>query len=127
MSTVKKPVERQTAELRVLTDFFTGFFASDEQQVAVDKWVTPELVTTATTAISNLLAVLVLIGWLSSSDVETLTKAVVALVGAGEVIVVNSVLIWKFISSRLTLKTRVLEMKYQYVEALAVEQMRASK
>jgi hypothetical protein len=127
MSTVKKPVERQTAELRVLTDFFTSFFASDEQQVAVDKWVTPELVTTATTAISNLLAVLVLIGWLSSSDVETLTKAVVALVGAGEVIVVNSVLIWKFISSRLALKSRVLEMKYQYVEALAVEQMRASK
>jgi hypothetical protein len=127
MSTVKKPVERQTAELRVLTDFFTSFFASDEQQVAVDKWVTPELVTTATTAISNLLAVLVLIGWLSSSDVETLTKAVVALVGAGEVIVVNSVLIWKFISSRMTLKTRVLEMKYQYVESLAIEQMRASK
>lgn len=126
MSTVKKPVERQTAELRVLTDFFSGFLGSSDE-AANDKWVTPELVTTATTAISNLMAVLVLLGWLSSADVETLTKAVVALVGAGEVIVVNSVLVWKFVASRLASKNRVLEMKYRYVEALAVEKMRAGK
>lgn len=126
MSTAKKPVERQTAELRMLTDLFGNFFGSDEQTV-VNKWVTPELVTTATTAISNLLAVLVFVGWLSSADVETLTKAVTALIGASEVIVVNSVLIWKFIASRTALKSQFLNMKYQYAEAMVVEQMRAAR
>jgi hypothetical protein len=126
MSTVKKPVDRQTAEFRVLTDFFTSFFASEEK-AAADKWVTPEFVTTTTTVLTNLMAVLVLLGWLNSTDVEALTKAIVALVGAGEVIAVNSILIWKFVSSRLAAKNRVLEMKYQYVEALAIEQMRAAK
>lgn len=126
MSTVKKPVERQTAELRVLTDFFTSFLGSNNTG-ADEKWVTPEFVTTTTTVLTNLMAVLVLLGWLSSTDVETLTKAVVALISAGEVIVVNSVLIWKFVASRLATKNRVLEMKYQYAEALAIEQMRAAK
>lgn len=121
MSASKKPVAAPVEDLRFLTDFF-----GDDEKAIVTKWLTPELATTAVTTISNLLAVLALVGWLSNSEVETLTKALAALVGASEVIIVNSVLIWKFISGRLALKSQLLRMKYQYVEAIAVERLRAS-
>lgn len=121
MSTAKKPVSAPVEDLR----FFTDFFGADEKSLA-DKWVTPELVTTITTAVTNLAAVAVLLGWLSSTDVETLTKAVTALVTASEVIVVNSILIWKFIASRNNLKVQILESKYRYVEAVAIERLRAN-
>lgn len=120
MATMKKPVDAPVAELRFITDLF-----SRDENAVVTKWVTPELVTTVTTAVSNLLAVVVLLGWMSNAEVETLTKAITALVGASEVIVVNSILIWKFIASRTALKSQLLTMKYQYVEAVAVEKMRA--
>lgn len=124
MATVKKPVDAPAADLKVLTDFFNGWFGAEEQEI-VNKWATPELATTVVTTVSNLMAVLVLVGWMSASDVETLTKAITALIGAGEVIAVNSLLIWKFIASRTALKQQVLAMKYQYVEAVAIEKMRA--
>jgi hypothetical protein len=124
MATVKKPVDAPVADLKVLTDFFNGWFGAEEQEI-VNKWATPELATTVVTTVSNLMAVLVLVGWMSASDVETLTKAITALIGAGEVIAVNSLLIWKFIASRTALKQQVLAMKYQYVEAVAIEKMRA--
>jgi|LakMenEpi03Aug12_release.lakeMendotaPanAssembly.Ray.scaffolds.fasta_scaffold667827_2 hypothetical protein len=121
MSTAKKPVSAPVEDLRIFTDFF-----GDEEKAIVTKWLTPELATTAVTTLSNLLAVLALVGWLHSSDVETLTKAVAALIGASEVIVVNSLLIWKLISGRLELKSQMLRMKYQYVESVTIERMRAS-
>ena len=120
MSSVKKPVSAPVEDFKFITDWFS------KEEADVTKWVTPELVTTVTTAVSNLLAVLVLVGWLSSSDVETLTKAVTALVGASEVIVVNSILIWKFIASRTMLKKQIMTLKYQYVESVAVEKVRAA-
>ena len=122
MSTAKKPVSAPVEDLRFLTDFF-----GTDENTAINKWVTPEFVTTAAAAVSNVLSVLVLVGWLSSTDVETLTKAVAALIGASEVIVVNSFLIWKFIAARTAMKSRLLEMKYQYVETVAIEKMRAAR
>jgi hypothetical protein len=119
MSTVKKPVVTPVEDFKFITDLFSR----EENDAA--KWVTPESVTTVTTVVSNFLAVLVLVGWLTSADVETLTKAVAAIVGASEVIVVNSVLIWKFVASRTALKTKLMTMKYQYVEAVNVEKVRA--
>jgi len=119
MTTVKTPVSAPVEDFKFITDLFS------KEEADVTKWITPELVTTVTTAISNLLAVLVLIGWLTSAEVETLTKAIAALVGASEVIAVNSILIWKFIAARTTLKKQLMTMKYQYVESVAVERMRA--
>lgn len=119
MSSVKRPVSAPVEDLKFITDLFS------REETEVSKWLTPELVTTVTTAVSNLLAVMVFIGWLTTADVETLTKAVTALVGASEVIVVNSVLIWKFIASRTALKKQLMTMKYQYVEAVNVEKVRA--
>lgn len=124
MATVKKPVDAPVADLKLFTDLFNGWFGDDEKEI-VNKWATPELATTVVTTVSNLLAVLVLVGWLSASDVETLTKAVTAMIGAGEVILVNTVLIWKFIAARTAIKQQMLSMKYQYVEAVTVEKMRS--
>ena len=120
MSTVKKPVVAPVEDFKFITDLF-----STAEKSITDKWVTPELVTTITTALTNLAAVAVLLGWLSNTDVETLTKAVAALITASEVIVVNTVLIWKFIASRNKLKAQLLDSKYRYVEAVAVERLRA--
>jgi hypothetical protein len=121
MSSVKKPVALPVEDFKFITDWF-----APAEKALTDKWVTPELVTTITTAVTNLAAVAVLLGWLSTTEVETLTKAITALVTASEVIVVNSVLIWKFIASRNALKAQVLESKYRYVEAVAVERLRAN-
>lgn len=124
MAMTKKSVDAPVADLKLLTDLFNGWFGAEEQEI-VNKWATPELATTIVTTVSNLLAVLVLVGWLSATDVEMLTKAVAALIGAGEVIIVNSVLIWKFIAARMAVKQQMLAMKYQYVEAVTVEKLRA--
>jgi hypothetical protein len=75
-------------------------------------------------AATNLIAVGVLIGWVSGSKAAELTQIVLALIGATEVLVLNSVLVWKYLSGRTALKVRALEMRGQYMETLAVERMR---
>jgi len=125
MSTVKKPVNTQVEELRVLTDWL-GWGAENEQS-SLENWFTPELMTTVTTAVTNLVAVLAVLGWLQTTDVETLTKAITALVGGVSVVVTNSVLIWKYVAARFAVKRQVLEMKCRYAETVVVERMRAAK
>lgn len=124
MSTVKKPVKTQVEELKILTDFL-GF--NNDEKSTVENWFTPELISTVTTMVANVLGVLVFMGWLNVADVEVLTKAVTALVGGVSVIVVNSVLIWKFVAGRFAVKRQVLEMKYRYAETVVVERMRAAE
>lgn len=87
-------------------------------------WLTPELTTMAVTVVTNLLAVCVLLGWLTSTDVETLTKAITATIGAAEVIVVNGLLVWKFIHDRTALRAEMLHAKYRLMESVAVERLR---
>lgn len=123
MSTAKKPVKTPVEDWKLLPDFF-GFGTTET--VAVDKWVTPELVTTVTTVVANLLGMLALMGWLNGTDVETLTKAVTALVSGVSVVVVNSTLIWKFIAARFAAKQKLMEMKLQYAETVTIEKMRAA-
>ena len=124
MSTIKKPVKTQVEELKILTDLL-GF--NNDEKSTVENWFTPELISTVTTMVANVLGVMVLLGWLNAADVEVLTKAVTALVGGVSVIVVNSVLIWKFVAGRFAVKRQVLEMKYRYAETVVVERMRAAE
>lgn len=123
MSTSKKPVKTQVENIRILD--FLGFGADEKS--SLEKLFTPELVTTVTTAVSNLLAVLVLLGWMNTTDVETLTKAVTAVVGGISVIAANSLLIWKYLAGRFAVKQQLLEMKYRYAETVTVERMRAAE
>lgn len=106
-------------EMRVLGE------AADDAAGVVDTndWFTPEFWAMAVSAVTNLVAVATVLGWLNATDAETLTKAVSALLGAAQVIMVNSALVWKFISSRARVKEAAIHAKYQYMAA-AVELQR---
>lgn len=120
MSAMKRPVALPVyEELRELNTL-----VEDGDKTFVDRWMTPEFWTMVTTASTNLLAVAVLIGWINADQVEGLGAAVTALIGATEVIVVNTVLVWKYISGRNEIKAQMLDAKYRYMEAIAVERLR---
>lgn len=82
-----------------------------------NNWFTPEFWTMVVSAATNLVTVAVVLGWLNSTDAETLTKAIAALLGSAQVIMVNAALVWKFISARLQAKEAALTAKYQYMAA----------
>lgn len=95
-----------------------------EEKTGFDAWVTPEFVTMAGVVGSNLLMVAMVLGWLTASEVETLTKAMSAIFGAAEVILVNGLLVWKFIHDRTALRAEVIHAKYRLMESVAVERLR---
>jgi len=88
-------------------------------------WLTPEFWTMVTAAATNVVAVLVLIGWVNVSHVESLTQAVTAVIGATQIIVVNTALVWKYLSGRTELRARMIDAQYQYMSMVAVEKLRA--
>ena len=112
----KQPVDTIKADLRALSEL------ADE--TVNQSWLTPAFWTMATTAATNLIAVAALIGWVHASDVESLTQTVTALVAAAQVIVVNSVLVWKYIAGQNALQTQKIAAQYKYMEAVSVEKMR---
>lgn len=117
----KKSVETVREELRVLNS------AADDANVDQNSWLTPEFWTMAIGAIGNLVTVAVLIGWIDHSQAESLTKALTALIGATQIIVVNSALIWKYIAGRTALRAQMLTARYRYMETVAVEKLRAER
>jgi hypothetical protein len=117
----KKSVETVREELRVLNS------AVDDVNIDNGNWLTPEFWTMAFGAITNLVAVGVLVGWIDSSQAESLTKAVTAVVGATQVVVLNSALIWKYLAGRTELRAQMVDARYRYMEAVAVEKMRSDR
>jgi len=118
----KKPIDTVREELRVLNSA-----ADDANTTNLLSWLTPEFWTMAIGAIGNLVTVGVLLGWVSQSQAEDLTKAVTALVGASQVIVLNTVLIWKYLTGRQELRAQMIDARYRYMEAVAVERLRADR
>jgi len=122
----KKSVETVRAELRVLNDSVNDV-ATSAEKAADTGWLTPEFWAMAIGAVTNLVAVAVLIGWISQSDAETVTKALTALVGATQIIVLNSALIWKYIAGRTEVRSQMIDARFRYMEAIAVEKLRAER
>jgi len=123
MSTSKK-VSANTIreEMRVLSA------AADE---AVDtsttlNWLTPDFWTMVSAASTNVIAVLVLVGWIQASQAQGVTQAVAALVGATQVIIVNSALVWKYLSGRVAVRERMIDAQYNYMAMVAVEKLRSN-
>ena len=108
-------------ELRLLNE------AVDDANVDSGSWFTPEFWTMAVGALSNLVAVAVLIGWVDQSQAETLTKAITAIIGATQIVVLNSALIWKYLAGRTELRAQMIDARYRYMEAVAVEKLRAER
>jgi anti-sigma-K factor RskA len=107
-------------EMRVLNDT-----ANDVVPVDTNSWLSSEFWTMAGAAIANLATVAVLLGWVNQADAQTVVKAVTAVLGAAQVIIVNSILVWKFISERIQLKARIIEKRMDYVTLVAAEKVRA--
>jgi hypothetical protein len=116
----KKTVDTVREELRVLNSA-----ADDVAPANGDSWITPEFWAMAVGAVTNLVAVGVLVGWVDSSQAETLTKSLTAVIGATQIVVLNSALIWKYISGRVAVRERMIDARYRYMEAIAVEKLRA--
>lgn len=112
------PVNTVREDIRVLGENFgdTG---------APANWFSPEILTLAATVLSNIVGVLVLIGWVDATQAADLTKAIVALVGAVQAILVNSVLVWKYLSGRAAEKVKREEMRIEYLKAVQSERVRA--
>lgn len=117
--TMKKQAVSVREELRVLNSA-----ADDLQNPAILNWLTPEFWSMATTAVTNLVAVAVLIGWVSSTNADSVVQALTALIGATEALVLNGALVWKYLSSRTQLREQLLSARLQYMETLAIERMR---
>jgi hypothetical protein len=118
----RKPISSIRAELREL-----GEAADEVAPSGSNDWFTPEFWTMVVSAITNLVAVGVVLGWLSSSDAETINKSLAALLGAAQVIIVNAAIVWKYISARVAVREAMIDARYRYMEAIAVERIRAEK
>jgi len=115
----KKSVRTVCEELRVLNSA-----ADDANLNNLLNWLTPEFWTLAVGSIGNITTVLVLLGWVNRGQAEELTKIVTALIGATQVIVLNTALLWKYLSGRQQLRAQLLDAKYRYMETVTLEKLR---
>lgn len=123
MATSKKvSADTVREELRVLNAAANE--AADSSSML--NWLTPDFWTMVSTAATNVVAVLVLIGWIQASQVQGVTQAVTALIGATQVIIVNSALVWKYLSGRAETRAHMINAQYQYMSMVACEKLRAN-
>ena len=101
-------------ELRVLKNELEN----DEEVNGFLDWFSPDFWATAAAAVTNIVAVAAVLGWVSADKVEGLTTSIVALVGAAEVIFVNSALVWKFLTGREAVRAQIIESRLRLREAV---------
>lgn len=119
---MKKSAHAVREELRVL-----GESANDVTSGLPNDWSTPEFWVTAATALTNVVAVLVVLGFVSAGEAEALTKLLTGLISATGVLVTNGLLVWKYIASRTAVREAMIDARFRYMEAIAVEKIRADK
>lgn len=120
---IKQPTMQSVREeLREL-----GQAADDVAPAGTNDWFTPEFWTMVVSAVTNLVAVGVVLGWVSAGDADTLNKSLAALLGAAQVLAVNGAIVWKYISARVAVKQSMIDARYRYMEAIAVERIRAER
>jgi cellulase/cellobiase CelA1 len=113
----KKTVDTVKEDLRVLHN-------EVEADVNNNSWLSSEFWTMAVGAVANIVAVGVLLGWVDRVQADAMVQALTAVIGATQVIVVNSALIWKYIASKTELRAQMLDMRYRYMESVAIERIR---
>lgn len=114
----KKTVDLVKEDLRVLHNEVSDGVS------ATGNWFTTEFWTMAAGAVTNLVAVAVLIGWVDRLQADALVQALTAVVGATQVIVVNSALVWKYIAAKASVQAKMVDAQYRYLEVVTVERMR---
>lgn len=119
MPTVKSTVKTRpetpvlAEELRMLNEL-----TDDKDVNSFLDWFTPDFWATAAAAVTNIVAVAAVLGWVKTDQVEGLTAAIVALVGAAEVIFVNSALVWKYLTGREAVRKQIIESRMQLRESM---------
>jgi hypothetical protein len=113
----KKTVDTVKEDLRVLHN-------EVEADANNNSWLSSEFWTMAVGAVANIVAVGVLLGWVDRVQADAMVQALTAVIGATQVIVVNSALIWKYIASKTELRAQMLDMRYRYMESVAIERIR---
>lgn len=113
----KKTVDVVKEDLRVLHN-------EVEADASSPGWTSSEFWTMAAGAVANVVAVAVLLGWVDRLQADALVQAATAVIGATQVIVVNSALVWKYISSKTELRAQMLDARYRYMESVAIERIR---
>jgi hypothetical protein len=104
--------------LRVLND------VADEATAQKD-WVTPEFIAMVTSVIVNLVTAAAVVGWVDATSAQELTKSIAAVGAAVGALWANAAILWKYIAGRQAVKSEAIKAKYHYMEAVAVERMRA--
>lgn len=117
---VKQPIDGTVAEMRVLKEL-------TDQAVEKETWITPAFWTMAGVAVTNMITVAVLVGWIGAEQAETLMQSVTALIGAAQVIIVNTALVWKFIAGRNQIQIAKIQAQAHYAEVMMIEKMRAAQ
>lgn len=120
MATAKKTTVKN--DLRVM-----GEPVPDAVPETPVRWLTPEFWTMAIAAVTNVVTVGVLLGWVEATNAESLIKALSAVLGAAQVLVVNTALVWKYLTGRQALQAQLLAAQMHYREAVAIERLRLQK
>lgn len=115
----KKSVNTVREELRVLNSA-----ASD---VSTQDWLTPEFVSMVSTMAVNLLAAATLVGWVDATQAQELSKALTAVLAGVGTVIANAMIVWKYLASRTEVKTQQISAQFQYMEAIAIEKLRADR
>jgi hypothetical protein len=118
----KKSLPVFAEELRMLNEA-----VSEDKPAGFWQWFTSDFWATAVTAVTNIVAVAAIIGWVDRENADSLTQALVALIGAAEVIALNSALVWKYLSGRQAERAQMLSARMHYMETIAVERMRLAQ
>jgi hypothetical protein len=118
----KKTLPLVVEELRMLNEA-----VAEPKTPGILGWFTTDFWATAVTAATNIIAVAAIIGWIDRTNVEGLNAAVVALLGAAEVIAVNAALVWKYLSGRQNERIATIRARMQYFETVAIERMHLEK
>lgn len=102
-----------------------------EVPVATPGYLTTEFWAMIGGVLINLITVLAAIGYVSATDANELTSALTTMFGALQALVVNGLVIWKYIQSRTTVKAEAVRMQLQLTAMSmqmqsnrAIEQMR---
>lgn len=127
MASAKKSIETVREELRVLNSAADDAASAVNTASGAGSWLSPEFWTMASAAATNLVTVAVLIGWVNHTDADAMLKAVSALLGASQVLVLNTALIWKFLTGRTEVRAAMISAQYRYMETIAVEKFRAEQ
>jgi hypothetical protein len=89
-------------------------------------WTSTEFVSLAGTVAVNLITAATVVGWVDATQAQELTKAVTTMITAVGVIVVNGLIVWKYLAGKQEVQVQKIQAQLRYAEFVAREQILAS-